>query len=148
MSRTEHGARNNSGYQYDEQGLLAGYDAAGTLTGVYGWQPQGLWGTDPVFLADVAHSGDSTYWTVHYYHTDHLGSPQVLTDQAGELSWRGLSEAFGQTVADPQSRIDNPLRFPGQYHDAETGLNYNYVRDYQPTPGRYVQADPIGLRGA
>jgi RHS repeat-associated protein len=39
------------------------------------------------------------------------------------------------------------LRFPGQYRDAETGLFYNYFRDYDPQTGRYVQSDPIGLAG-
>jgi len=31
--------------------------------------------------------------------------------------------------------------------DQETNLNYNYFRDYDPATGRYVQSDPIGLRG-
>jgi RHS repeat-associated protein len=39
------------------------------------------------------------------------------------------------------------LRFPGQYYDRETGLHYNYFRDYDPTTGRYVESDPIGLGG-
>jgi RHS repeat-associated protein len=39
------------------------------------------------------------------------------------------------------------VRFPGQYRDAETGLFYNYFRDYDPQTGRYVQSDPIGLAG-
>jgi len=39
------------------------------------------------------------------------------------------------------------LRFPGQYFDAETGLNYNDFRDYDPRTGRYVESDPVGLRG-
>ena len=39
------------------------------------------------------------------------------------------------------------LRFPGQYLDKETNLFYNYYRDYDPQTGRYVQSDPIGLRG-
>ena len=35
----------------------------------------------------------------------------------------------------------------GEDFDKETNLNYNYFRDYDPSTGRYVQSDPIGLRG-
>lgn len=37
--------------------------------------------------------------------------------------------------------------FPGQYEDAETGLNYNYFRSYDASIGRYVQSDPVGVNG-
>ncbi len=37
------------------------------------------------------------------------------------------------------------LRFPGQWFQAETGLHQNWHRDYDPTTGRYLQADPLGL---
>jgi RHS repeat-associated protein len=36
---------------------------------------------------------------------------------------------------------------PGQYYDLETGRHYNYFRDYDPSIGRYIESDPIGLRG-
>ena len=39
------------------------------------------------------------------------------------------------------------VRFPGMYADAETGLYYNYFRDYDPSTGRYLESDPIGLEG-
>ena len=65
--------------------------------------------------------------------------------------WRWDPDPFG-TAAPNQNPyglgtfIYN-LRFPGQYYQAETGLNYNYFRDYDPQTGRYIEADPIGLRG-
>ena len=43
--------------------------------------------------------------------------------------------------------VESPLRFPGQYYDAATKLHYNYYRDYDPTTGRYIESDPIGLEG-
>jgi RHS repeat-associated protein len=42
--------------------------------------------------------------------------------------------------------VVNNLRFPGQYFDEETGLHYNYHRDYDPATGRYLEADPMGIQ--
>lgn len=66
--------------------------------------------------------------------------------------WRwDQQEPFGNNVADENpsglGAFDLPLRLPGQYFDKETNLFYNYFRDYDPSVGRYVQSDPIGLYG-
>jgi RHS repeat-associated protein len=37
------------------------------------------------------------------------------------------------------------LRFPGQWFQLENGLAYNWHRHYDPTIGRYIQPDPLGL---
>jgi RHS repeat-associated protein len=87
-----------------------------------------------------------------YLHSDHLHTPRLATDARQRVVWRWDTEAFGQSKAntDPDGdgkKVNVNLRFPGQYYDRESGLHYNYFRDYDPRTGRYIQSDPIGLRG-
>ena len=82
---------------------------------------------------------------VYYYHVDHLGTPQAMTDSSGTVVWKGYYEPFGGATVRPVSTIENNLRLPGQYYDRETGMQYNYFRAYDPSTGRYIEADPIGL---
>ena len=83
---------------------------------------------------------------VAYLHTDHLGTPQAMTDAGVQLLWWRDQTPFGQTV-DTGGFSQTPIRFPGQVSDDESGLHYNYFRDYDPALGRYIQSDPIGLEG-
>lgn len=83
---------------------------------------------------------------MYFVHSDHLGTPQVLTDKNQEVVWERSHTPFGETVKQSGTVIQ-PLRFPGQYEDTETGLYYNYYTDYDPMLGRFVQSDPIGLNG-
>ena len=69
-----------------------------------------------------------------------------MTDSTKAIVWDAVYTPFGQ-VHSITGTATNNQRFPGQYADAETGYSYNYFRDYDPTTGRYVQSDPIGLRG-
>jgi len=81
-----------------------------------------------------------------YIHTDHLGIPQILTDETQQVVWTADYQPFGEATLTKENVIFN-LRFPGQYFDSETGLHHNYFRDYDPTIGRYIESDPIGLGG-
>jgi RHS repeat-associated protein len=83
---------------------------------------------------------------VYFFHNDHLGTPQAMSDLAGRKVWEAEYEPFGMATV-TTATITNNLRLPGQYYDAETGLHYNYYRDYDSGTGRYLQPDPIGLEG-
>ncbi|MHC8380131.1 RHS repeat-associated core domain-containing protein [Pseudomonas sp. LB3P14] len=85
--------------------------------------------------------------TPFYYQLDHLGTPQELTDYSGEIMWSAKYRAYGNLAALDVAEIDNPLRFQGQYFDAETGLHYNRHRYYNPGTGRFLTPDPIKLAG-
>jgi RHS repeat-associated protein len=82
---------------------------------------------------------------LYYVHNDHLGTPQVMTDQAGNVVWRAVYAPFGEATVDAASTVKLNLRFPGQYYDQETGLHYNYFRYYDPETGRYMRVDPGGV---
>ncbi len=90
--------------------------------------------------------GDTPAAQVYYYHNDHLGTPQVVTDEGGQVVWRADYEPSGQANV-TVSGIENSFRLPGQWLDQETGLHQNWFRDYAPGLGRYVEADPLGLGG-
>jgi RHS repeat-associated protein len=87
-----------------------------------------------------------------WYQCDHLGTPQELTDQNGDVAWTGQYKAWGEireqrSALAQQQELTNPIRFQGQYHDHETGLHYNRHRYYDPQTGRFISKDPIGLAG-
>ncbi len=83
---------------------------------------------------------------LYYYHNDHLGTPQILTNDSGAVSWKAAYAAFGEAEIQVEA-VENLFRFPGQYYDPETGLHYNWNRYYDPKTGRYLTPDPIGLEG-
>ena len=129
-------------FAYDQNGQLLGeYNSSGGVLQEFVW----LGGT----LIAVLTNSTTAEPRVYYAYSDHLNAPRVIVNSAGDVRWRWISEPFGTTAAEsiPNS-LENlvvNLRFPGQYFDRESGLSYNYFRDYDGTIGRYVQSDPIGL---
>ena len=80
---------------------------------------------------------------VYYVRTDHIGRPVFATDIAGTVVWEASYLPFGGVHTSTGPNIT--LRFPGQWFQSEAGLHQNWMRDYDPTTGRYLQADPLGL---
>ena len=77
--------------------------------------------------------------------TDLVGTPTELVSPDGSLASSTRTTLWGTTTA--TGPADCPLRFPGQYHDPETGLDYNQQRYYDPATARYTSPDPLGLAG-
>lgn len=89
--------------------------------------------------------------SAYFIHTDQLNTPRAISNGASALVWQWDSDPFGKDAPNEQFAGQNAfvanLRFSGQYADKESGSHYNYFRDYDPALGRYIQSDPIGLRG-
>ena len=88
---------------------------------------------------------------LYFIYSDQINTAREITNLTGVKVWQAGADPFGAHMPDEvpagQARFTYNQRFPGQYFDKETGLNYNYFRDYDPQTGRYVESDPIGLRG-
>jgi RHS repeat-associated protein len=134
-------------FAYDGQGHLLGeYDGNGQLIQEIVW-----FGELPIAVLKPA-LPPATGIELFYVHADHLGTPRKVSRPGdNQVLWTWDGEAFGHTPPNPnpagQGDFVFNLRFPGQYYDAETGLHYNYFRDYDPVTGRYIESDPIGLEG-
>lgn len=116
-------------------------DSTGALLAEYA---NGAW-VDYVWL-DRRLIGREVNGQLEAIHDDQLGRPQVVTNASQAVVWSAQNSAFTRNVTVSNSAPLN-LGFPGQYYDTETGLWNNGFRDYDPTLGRYVESDPLGLRG-
>jgi RHS repeat-associated protein len=120
------------------------YNEQGQLVGEYGAAIRDyIWlGDIPVANLDTTSSGRSFTYVV----ADQLDTPRAITDSSGATVWQWpyQSNAWGEAAV-VSSGYQYNLRFPGQYYDAETGLYYNINRYYDPTTGRYIQSDPLGV---
>jgi RHS repeat-associated protein len=118
-------------YVWDSFGHIIA-ETAGTFTREYIWL-----GDTPLAVNEGA--------TLSYVHPDHLDRPVAMTTSSGSaVAWSAKYDPFGNvvTITNPTAM---PLRFPGQYFQIEDGLSYNWHRNYDPTLGRYSQADPLGF---
>jgi RHS repeat-associated protein len=130
------------------------YDEAGHLVGEY--TGSGALIEETVWLGDLPvatlRPNGSGGISIYYIHADQLNASRAITRPVDNaIVWRWDTDPFGTSAPNPNPQglgtfLYN-LRFPGQYYQAETNLNYNMARDYDPATGRYVESDPIGLDG-
>jgi RHS repeat-associated protein len=89
-----------------------------------------------------------------FMHADWRNASRQLDDGSNQVRWAWNPRPFGDNNASVSPAGLTNLayfgRFPGQYWDNEAGIggmHYNYMRSYNPSMGRYLESDPIGLAG-
>lgn len=83
--------------------------------------------------------GETSLVPTHIYDAASMGILDGI-----DIAARGYDAVAGYAYDENASYAcdENHIGF-----DRETNLHYNYFRDYDPETGRYIQSDPIGLRG-
>ena len=104
-------------------------------------------GNDPYSAIIEVEAWTAPMMSMYFIHADHLNTPRLITNHLGQAVWRWANDdPFGNNAPneDPGGlgAFTCNLRLPGQYFDAETGLNYNYHRDYDPSIEHYVRQGP------
>jgi RHS repeat-associated protein len=80
---------------------------------------------------------------VYYYHGDHLGSAQVVTDYRGEVYEHIEYTPYGELWVEHAPDVEaTPFRFTGKERDSETGLYYYGARYLNPQTGMWLSTDP------
>ncbi|WP_282822381.1 RHS repeat-associated core domain-containing protein [Neisseria subflava] len=140
------GLEGETGFVWDGSHLLQEVQPDGRYTYLY---------TDPDSYEPLAQVRN---WTnedgeskqeIHYFHCDQIGIPREMTDDEGNLVWFG--DYYGWGRLKEETRVTDsayqPFRLQNQYADLETGLHYNFYRYYEPNLGRFINQDPIKLKG-
>ncbi|MFF2848242.1 RHS repeat domain-containing protein [Streptomyces sp. NPDC058001] len=128
-------------FTWDSSHLVEQSSSAGGPTQSWEWAP----GTNRALLQSDQDEVDRRFYAIV---TDLVGTPTELVDDEGRIAWRSRTTLWGTPLGGAADRVDCPLRFPGQYHDPETGLHYNFRRYYDPENARYISPDPLGLAPA
>ena len=121
----------------------------GAVTQQFTWSSVGAL---PLLLGDGEHSFlfgpsstplaqiDDTTGQAQYLHSDLLGTPRLVTDQAGEVAGTVSFDAFGSRTT--HTGVQSVFGFTGNLVDALTGLLYLRARDYDPATGQFLTVDP------
>lgn len=94
--------------------------------------------------AEVAWAASYTSWGV----VRAVRKPLASANDDGRAVYPRLREDDAAISSSPKNAgYDCPLRYPGQWDDCESGLEYNRHRAYDPDLGQYVSPDPSRLTG-
>jgi RHS repeat-associated protein len=88
---------------------------------------------------------DDSTLSGYSYLTDHLGSIRDIIDNTGAVKDSLTNDAFGNATSETDASYRGRYAWTGREMDTETGLQYNRVRYYDSTTGRWISQDPVGF---
>jgi len=97
--------------------------------------------TKHIFLGSNRICSKEADSNLHYYHANHLGSPNVITDQDGNQAKLLEYRPFGD-ISRSEGTNSSSYKFTGKELDDATGLYFYGARYYDPSIGRFITADP------
>jgi RHS repeat-associated protein len=124
-------------YLYDGDNLAMELDSSGQPQREYSYYP----GVDHPHAVRQSSSGN-----VYYYITNATGSVVALVNKSNQAVNQYQYTPFGEAIT-VSEQVPQPLRFAAREFDTESGLYYNRARYYDPSLGRFISEDPIGLAG-
>ncbi len=81
-----------------------------------------------------------------FYHYDPVGNVLFISDTSGNINTSYVQEGFGNVLATNGSALNN-YNLTTKEQDPYCGLYYFSARWYDPSVGRFISKDPIGIRG-
>jgi len=119
---------------YNQSGQML-YDEDGTT----------LLASEHVYLAGSLIATRARNWSTNvsqtkYQHTDALGSPVAVTNEAGTVIERNDYEPYGAIIGKPNK---SGIGYTGHVMDGDTGLTYMQQRYYDQSIGRFLSVDPV-----
>jgi RHS repeat-associated protein len=119
---------------YSQSGQML-YDEDGTT----------LLASEHVYLAGSLIATRQRNWSTNvnqtkYQHTDALGSPVAVTNEAGSVIERNDYEPYGAIIGKPNK---SGIGYTGHVMDGDTGLTYMQQRYYDQSIGRFLSVDPV-----
>ena len=84
--------------------------------------------------------------TDYFYHYDPIGNVLFISDTSGNINTSYVQEGFGNVIATNGSP-NNYFHLTTKEQDPYCGLYYFNARWYDPSVGRFISKDPIGIRG-
>ena len=87
---------------------------------------------------------DTNLYDAYFYHSDHLGSSNYISNNTGIVSQHTEYLPFGETFVDEHLNSHNtPFKFNAKEFDDETGNYYYGARYYNPKWSTWLSVDPL-----